>query len=862
MSCFLWYIYQDEYRLLDDQPTQILKLWLFDPDKADSMEQKNTATSPAVYSSILSKQFWNLGQEPSIRTLYTGMEYYSQSFVNGTWTFELPSETNDNIATIIGKTVTFQDCFVQDISFSISHPIYKLGSKTGISVTLPHGMEPMVDWHSCYPRSAVISTVDGLFHTSNGFLNVDEIKFPPNLVPSSMIKKVRGAKVFYPNVLILIENMLYQARIGEVINIGNIYFPNIKIIGIQAQTWCSGEYPLLENELSGIIIWSQDKVFLGYPGNKFHQLITVGLLKEKLKLQRTANLSVVYACYDSLIASIAILIECTGCLRKKILHLVIYKEDTQLWILKEFSLDLPAFGSMHMEVMPSALTSMILWDDDNIYYTYYDHKYYGYLQDFQTKVKFSAKSRRTKIHQIAIDFFGNVIIKLQNNELFFFKFEVEEVLKLTPWENEHKKFLFYFNPSGDMFLVTINGTKINRQEYPLKLEVLSSAAKVDDVCPFIAFENNLNLQVHYIDMGDKVTFWGQIVFLENKGLSVSVEIYRPELLKTKELIIYEIARGICTKNKTVTFYHETDYSELLDYQLQLSLSKGVMTFEFQPSETGNTCLTKPMLSHIYVGCPPWKKIIVSNKSSDCENFTFTIPWLYLRDKSHKKDKEVIFDVNKYGCPIQIHYTQDFLPRVEIYVDEKTLKPVDANYILWEMSERTDFVYKASMEKILCLHAAQTWEEMIKLSNKSIETTEDISEIWGPHNYRSCFIKRSGLLRKLDKKYEILNRSGLNYLTWPQHSSTYIFKLIIVDPNFSFCNLSTYFAVQTYGIVPRPSWIHVVGWSIFLMTLFWGALLYSYFRYVKVFRAFPFVDPLMSLRHVATAEKVYDQEKKK
>ncbi|XP_070788632.1 cation channel sperm-associated auxiliary subunit epsilon [Pituophis catenifer annectens] len=857
MNCFSWYIYQEEYRLWETGPTQIIKVWLFDPENADMEEKLNTASSPPIYSRTLSRQFWNLGQAPSIQT-FTEMEYSSKSFNNGIWMFEVPSQTNDNVATIVGKVVTFQDCFVIDVPFIIAQPIYILGSKTGISVTLPAGSEAIIEWCSCYPRTAIVVTVDGIFHTSNRFLNVEEIKFPSGLVPSTMIHKVKEVGIVFPNVFILIENMLYQARLGQVINIGDDYFPHVKFIGIRTQTWCFGEYPLSERKLSEIILWSQTEIFLGYPENEFHPLIDVRLLREKLKLQSTVSLLIVSACYDSLVASIAILIECTGCISKNILYLVIYKEDTAEWILKDFILGLPTVGTIHMEVIFSALTSMVLWDDDTIFYTYKDHKQFGYLQEADTKSKFSAVSKGSIIHQVIIDYIGNVIVKLENNAMFFFKFEVTDIVKLTAWENSLKKFIFYFNPSGDLFLLTINGTNITSQVYPLKLEVLSAASKLNDVCPYISFENNLSLNVHYVDMGDKVTFWGQIVFLENKGLSVDVEIYRPELLKTKDFINYEIARGICTKNKTVTFYHERDYSELPDYRTQVALSQGVMTFEFQPSESGKTCFTKSKLSHIRVGCPPWKKIIVNMKPSECENFTFTIPWRYLRDKSRKRNKVVIFDIKKYGCPLQSHYTQDFLPHVEIYDDQ--LIPVEVNYILWEMNGRIDFAYRATMEKVRCLNTAQTWNQMIKLYNKSIKTIEDVDEIWGPHNYKSCFKKRSEL-RKLDKKYEILNSSGLNFLNWPQYSSTYMFKLIILDPNFSFCNLSTYFAVQTYGIIQRPNWIHVAGWNILLMTLFWGVLIFSYFRYVKIFRAFPFVDPLMSLRPAVTAEKANDQEKK-
>lgn len=159
---------------------------------------------------------------------------------------------------------------------------------------------------------------------------------------------------------------------------------------------------LQERKLSEIIIWSEDEVFLGYRGNEFHLLIDVGLLREKLKLQRTVNLLIVSICYDSLTASIAILLECTGCASKKILYIAAYEEDTAEWILRDFTLGLPTVGAIHMEVIISALTSMVLWDDDTVFYTYKEHKHYGYLHESGTKKKFSAVSEGSAIHQIII----------------------------------------------------------------------------------------------------------------------------------------------------------------------------------------------------------------------------------------------------------------------------------------------------------------------------------------------------------------------------------------------------------------------------------------------------------------------------
>ncbi|XP_026581117.1 cation channel sperm-associated protein subunit epsilon-like, partial [Pseudonaja textilis] len=171
------------------------------------------------------------------------MEILNTSFDNGIWTFEIPSETNDNVATIFDNLVTFQDCFVQDTPFTIAQPIYILGPKTGVSVTLPADSEPIIEWCACYPRTALIVTVDGIFHTSNGFLNVVEIKFPPSIIPSTMIHKVKTVGTVFPNVYILVENSLYLASVGLVKNIGELYFPSVYFIGLETTTWCSGAYP-------------------------------------------------------------------------------------------------------------------------------------------------------------------------------------------------------------------------------------------------------------------------------------------------------------------------------------------------------------------------------------------------------------------------------------------------------------------------------------------------------------------------------------------------------------------------------------------------------------------------------------------
>lgn len=154
--------------------------------------------------------------------------------------------------------------------------------------------------------------------------------------------------------------------------------------------------------LSEVIIWTGDEVILGYPADQYKPLTDIWLLKEQLRVQRTIDLLIIAACYDSLTAIIAILIECTGCIATTILFLATYNEGTSVWNLRDFSLISFMSGDTHLEVMASALTSMVLWDDDKVFYTYKENKDYGFLQISGTDRIFSAAAEGSTIHQIII----------------------------------------------------------------------------------------------------------------------------------------------------------------------------------------------------------------------------------------------------------------------------------------------------------------------------------------------------------------------------------------------------------------------------------------------------------------------------
>ncbi|XP_077200601.1 cation channel sperm-associated auxiliary subunit epsilon-like [Paroedura picta] len=805
-----------------------------------------------------------MGQSPDIKTRRKRITFVPTAFPEeGFWKVKVPAISYDITADIQGKAITFQDCFVADTPFTLTNPEINFFRTYEVSISSPPGSDIILSWSSCVPTKAVLVTESGTFLTVNGFKTSEEIKFPSTVIDRTLASSVTDVALGYDSILFLIQGSVYYVTSSDVYRLGGSTIPDTGIKGIRGRMWCAYEYPKKNSEiLSEFIIWTEDAIFLGRYGRVFFQIVDRISLKNLLGLKPNADVAFINTCYDSIVSEISFLIACTGCTSSEIFLLAEYDEEG-LWFLKDFFLPAPTNRTLDIIVVHSAVSYMLLWDKNKIYYTYKENRVNGYVKVFGTDRLLSAASEGTTIQQIIIDHGGNTIIKMKNNVMYFFKFKMKDVIKLHTWENENKNCIFYVNPLGGFYLLTVNGSNIHRQVYPLKTEVFSATQISQEVCPYISFQHNMKLNVYYVDMKEHVTFWTQIVFLENLGLFSEITIHKPNLLKQKTYVNYEIARGICTKNKTITFYHDQDYSHVFQYQEALNKSEGIMIVELQPSSTGRQCTVFSKISYIYVGCPPSKHVAIE-KPSVCkdENFTFSIPGQYLLDNKDK-DLEVKYNKELYGCLIDVFYEDPFRPTVALYKHKKFVKFIESEYVLWEINGRTDFLYNATMAQVHCLREAQSWSVMYpeKEEGKKLNITT-LDQLWGPHNYQSCFQSEHGETGNLKQTYEIMNHSGINSIIWPtDHSGIYLFKLKILDPNFSFCDFSIYFAIRTYGIAESPNNAKIAGWSVFVVCLFLGVLLITYFRYVKIFRAINSVDPPLSLHSHLNATDTAEEMKK-
>ncbi|XP_075780988.1 cation channel sperm-associated auxiliary subunit epsilon isoform X1 [Pelodiscus sinensis] len=851
LNCFLWYVLKSPERSSvpsSQNDSQELTLWVYDPENADPSELNHTAISPPLYSKTLSKQFWNLGQEPVVQTYFRNTIYFATAFpVLGVWKINVPAVSDDIITNIHGKQIAFQDCFVQDSPFVISRPEEPFPNNAyDNSLCSPAGRDLHIVWSACIPTNALLLSESGTFHTNDGFITYKEIKAPPHVLDFNSSHNVTDIVLTDDGILFLIMGTVYKRESNRFFKLGSKYnLPETGIIGIQSRLWCSSEYPLQDGrKLSTVAVWTSSEQYLGYGGNVFVKITDTTNLKKALNFPITASLSIGTVCYDSRPSEVALLMACIGCSSSRVFYLSSYNEDLDLWVLRDFSLNAPPSGFMLMEFIYSASPSVLMWDKKTVYYSSKNNTVNGFLKMNEANIESSAKIQKGAIHQLVIDYFGNSVIKLRNNKMYFLKVETKEAEALPAWEEESENIVLYLNPSGNLYMLFINGSKIHREDYPLTLEVFNFALDFQGFCPYIVFKHSMNLNVYYLDMGDEVTFWAQIVYMENLGLSIDVEIYRPELLMQTIDVNYEIARGICAKNQTIKFYHEMDYSHAPNYTKALIASSGVMTVELQPSLSGKTCALNNKLSHLFIGCPPSRHILIhrpSDKTCIKHNFTtYKIPGKYLWNPT-TEDLVVNYDWDKYGCLMDLHYATPFHPNIALYDGTTFVETVEANFILWEIHGRSDYSYNSTMKQVGCLREAQTWISMLE-ENKN----RPLDEIWSPQNYRTCFESQTGPLGDLNQLYQILNHSSYNSLIWPiEYSGIYVFKVKIVDPNFSFCDLSTIFAVRTYGILESPHIGKVAGFSVLILSIFGGILVISYFRYVKIFRTLSYIDPLLS-----------------
>ncbi|XP_006497147.1 cation channel sperm-associated auxiliary subunit epsilon isoform X1 [Mus musculus] len=788
--CYLWYFtVVDVYYNL----SQIVTIWVYDPESASTEELIWTAKKPSLSSRVLTKQMNTLGQRPFIFTVEKRLTYHPGPLTSeGTWVIHLPMSSDDIAKVIRGNKVAFQDCFIANLYFMLTYPMTIISEPPGYEpLTVPPGSPLMLSWDTCISTFALLATDQETFQTNDSFQTWTRVRAPPGILSDAQRHSLRDVIIFDQGTLFLVDGTVYLRTEDEFTKLDESRgISETGILGFSKRRWCQIRYLYkLASKKSILIAWSKTTVYAGYATFRFVTLTDTAKLKDFLKLPQTDTLEVMSVEYLWHPLEAAVLLShCSVCTTNtRNIRIVIYSAIFQTWTLQDFELQLPKEAILEFRFLYSAMPDIIMWDQHHVYYSYKNFTVVGTISTPSGETNLSSLSQGSKIHQVLTDRIGNVVVKMENNVMFYIKADITEAVILHTWVNTTAKTVVLFDKSFEVCILYYNENldekyQLQTQPYPLILELQSINKDLGDWCPYLAFQHNIHSQFYHMDKGESLTIWSQIVYPENRGLYIVVEHYGSSVMTWTQNLEYEIASGFCTKTMITRFFQTTNY-ELVDnyYQLQKE-NTGLMLLQFRPSEFSRTCLTAKPVFEIDVGCDSSKYIMVRGfNKSRCQrrDFSYVIDKELLRE-SLSDNLKVRYDVAKYGCPLTLELGQMFQPIVELYDENGFIKIVDANFILWEIHGRNDYTFNSTMEQNGCINEAQTWDSMIE-ENPDIP----LDDVWGPQNYRPCFSYAIGKPGDLGQPYEILNYSNKNHIKWPMtYAGMYVYRLKILDPNYS------------------------------------------------------------------------------
>ena len=266
------------------------------------------------------------------------------------------------------------------------------------------------------------------------------------------------------------------------------------------------------------------------------------------------------------------------------------------------------------------------------------------------------------------------------------------------------------------------------------------------LCPYIAFDVELPEQgLAYIDKKTVVRTLTTIIS-DEKAID-------PLVRATGEVGISYGQRTLKSANFDSDKY---TYSLLKKVETEINLSavrEGYSYLFVSPSSATYNCGDSTKILNVFVGCPKGRNIRI-----------------------------------KGGNNISLFYSKtQFKPELELYDYDQYIQDVESDFAVY-MINRTKEIpikYCQTAKSVGCLKRPQKWSDFIK---------EGI--IWNHSNYENCFIGEPEPYE--DDEYNIMNKSDQSCIVLMPKNRKYSFMVTVLDPNFSYCFLSTQFTVNVYG----------------------------------------------------------------
>ncbi|XP_072458018.1 cation channel sperm-associated auxiliary subunit delta isoform X3 [Notamacropus eugenii] len=358
-------------------------------------------------------------------------------------------------------------------------------------------------------------------------------------------------------------------------------------------------------------------------------------------------------------------------------------------------------------------------------------------------------------------------------------------------------------------------------------------------CKAEILRGDFNKKVHILDMGETLELSAKLVSQPSQSPIPIVTVSNPHTLGFK-VKMYEDGYTYdgntkFTINITLMQQHRSGRAhESFISNLKLpSLS----TITLDLIDRGMSCIDlQPPSGIISIGCN-WKKYIQVHRNPNAcmkkflepaileNSYTYTLEkgaydtFFQFQIPVDEKERIVKYDYAELGCPSLVYYNSPWKPVIELWEENNFVEIVTSEFILLEVHGLRTYTYSLTAGQASCISQPQNWSSMLhKYIGKKYQDS------WNRMNYMSCYVeqKDSPLLWP-DVEYQILGGATENSIIFDQRNGIYVFLLRIVDPHYSYCDLTTTFSIYVYGAFPKqtlPDYSVAIGMLIFMLFLLW------------------------------------------
>ncbi|KAI9349449.1 cation channel sperm-associated protein subunit delta-domain-containing protein [Zopfochytrium polystomum] len=363
---------------------------------------------------------------------------------------------------------------------------------------------------------------------------------------------------------------------------------------------------------------------------------------------------------------------------------------------------------------------------------------------------------------------------------------------------------------------------VSKRIIPFRNELVSPRAPTANnptlVCPYALWTHSLPSE-SAVDIGENLTFSATLQPFAGNSNRVIISVSNNSLVSL-------------SANQSETFSVDPYLagSGLWARQVQAAVvpidyaHSGRLILRARPRDSSLACDAIEGVSLLSVGCPSTRRVVFRDGRAmqpnpgdvlvppNCSSAPTEVSFgagNWVSDFSSwtrpHYTKVVPYDCGTYGVPVSSFYGEFFTPALDVYDGDVFVKTVDADFALWEVNGQGGFDYNITNEKAGCMTSPQTWEQMVRSSSSG-----DPRLAWGPSNYQPCYTNSVANISKgtAQSAYTIFNGTNNLGIVWKSgEDATYQFYAVVLDPSFSYCTLSTSFAVRVEG-TPIPVGVQV------------------------------------------------------